>query len=130
MGLVFYNADDMLSHLQAEWSRDFVSSTIAHVYLLGERQRRIAAKGSIAHLQPIIARELSGYAGFRIEYRPDHAYGYAVRIECLNERQLQDIEAKRRLRVSEADLLAIILPTLPAAAPAAPQAGRASSRSV
>jgi hypothetical protein len=108
---IFTTTDKALWYLQSGLNRDFAPSTVAHVYFLGMRRRRPAAAGSFAQLLPIIAKGMEGYALFRVIYRPEHPYGYIVRVECLDKQQMRVYEAKRRLKPSEAGLLAIVLPT-------------------
>lgn len=108
---IFTTTDKALWYLRSGLSRDFQPATIAHVYFLGTRRRRPAAAGSFTQLLPIIAKGMEGYTMFRVVYRPEHPYGYIARVECLDEQQMQQYEAKRRLRNDETALLAIVLPT-------------------
>jgi len=108
---IFTTTEKAIWYLRSGLSRDFEPATLAHLYFLGMRRRRPTAMGSFSELFPIISRGMEGYALFRVVYRPEHPYGYIVRVECLDKRQMRQYETKRRLKTSEAGLLAIVLPT-------------------
>ena len=108
---VFTTTEKALWYLRSGLSKDFRPATVAHLFFLGTRRRRPAATGNFSQLFPMLEKGMQGYALFRVVYRPEHPYGYIVRVECLDEHQMRAYEAKRRLKLNEVALMALVIPT-------------------